>query len=56
MAILYFGAGVIFETFVIRAYIKDKVPYRKVDFVIGGIIDIVAWPVVLLQNIIEWSR
>lgn len=53
---LYLTAGIIFEVFVIGAYIKDKVPYRKIDFLIGGVIDIIAWPIVLLENIVRWSR
>lgn len=53
---LYLIAGIIFEAFVIGAYIKDKPAYRKIDYLVGGIIDIVAWPIVLLDNIIEWSR
>lgn len=53
---LYLIAGIVFEAFVIRAYIKNKPGYRKIDYLIGGIIDIVVWPIVLLENIIEWSR
>lgn len=53
---LYFAIGVIFEVFVMRGYIKEKVPYALTEIITGGIIDIVAWPVVLIANIIEWSR
>ena len=53
---LYFATGVLFEAFVMRGYIKEKVPYALAEIITGGIIDIVAWPVVLLVNIIEWSR
>lgn len=53
---LYLIAGIVFEVFVIGAYIKDKPQYRKIDYLVGGVIDIVAWPIVLLENIIRWSR
>ncbi len=53
---LYLIAGIVFEAFVIRAYIKDKPGYRKIEYLVGGIIDIVAWPIILLENVIRWRR
>lgn len=53
---LYFVAGIIFELCVIGAYIKDKPPYRKVDYLVGGVIAVLAWPVLLLAHVIDWSR
>jgi len=53
---LYLIVGIIFEAFTIRGYIEQKVPYTKAEILIGGIIDIVTWPIVLLVNIIDWSR
>lgn len=50
----YLIAGVIFETFVIKGYVEDKVPYTKAQIIIGGIIDVVLWPIVLLENFIDW--
>lgn len=54
--IIYLVAGVIFECFVIWSYFTEKAPYTKTEIVVGGIIDIVLWPIVLLKNIIEWGR
>lgn len=53
---IYLTVGVIFEAFILRQYKKDKVPYTRLQIIIGGIIDIIAWPVVLLGNIMEWRR
>lgn len=53
---IYLTVGVIFEVFILRQYQKDKVPYTKASIIIGSIIDIIAWPVVLLGNIMEWRR
>lgn len=54
--ILYLIAGIIIEAFVIRDYAKDEVPYTKAQMVIGGILDIITWPIVILVNIILWNR
>lgn len=53
---IYLIAGVIFEAFVIKDYVKDKVPYTKAQIIIGGIIDVVLWPIILLENFIDWRR
>lgn len=53
---LYLFGGIIFEAVVVWGYTKEKPPYRVSDYIIGGIIDVLAWPIVLLDNIREWSR
>lgn len=35
---LYLIVGIVFEAFVIGAYIKDKPQYRKIDYLVGGVI------------------
>lgn len=53
---IYLIAGILFEAFVLWDYFRCKVPYTKAEIVFGAIIDIVAWPIVLLANIIDWGR
>lgn len=53
---LYLIVGIIFATYVIKGYIENEVPYTKAEILIGGILDILTWPIVLLVNIIDWSR
>ncbi len=53
---IYLILGIIFETFVIRGYIEEKVQYTKAEILVGAIIDIIIWPIVLLANVISWSR
>lgn len=54
---IYLIVGTIFEFFILRNYLRDKVPYTKTEIIVGDIIDIIAWPVVLLVNIVmRWRR
>lgn len=53
---IYLIIGTIFEVFILVNYLRDKVPYTKTEIIVGGIIDIIAWPVVLLDNIMGWRR
>lgn len=48
---IYLICGIIFEAFILNSYWKNKVPYTKAEIFIGGIIDILAWPIVLINNI-----
>lgn len=51
IAKIYLIFGIVFEAFILNSYWKNKVPYTKVEIFIGGIIDILAWPIVLIDNI-----
>lgn len=53
---IYLIIGTIFEAFIMANYLRDKVPYTKTEIIVGGIIDIIAWPVVLLDNIMGRRR
>ena len=53
---LYLFAGVIFEAYTLWGYIKDKVPYTISEIILGGLLDILTWPIVLLINIIDRTR
>ena len=54
---IYLIIGTIFEAFVLANYFKDEVSYTKTEIIVGDIIDIIAWPVVLLVNIVmRWRR
>lgn len=53
---IYFIMGVIHEVFVLKTYWEEKVPYTKAEILFGAAIDIIAWPIVLIVNIIGRSR
>lgn len=53
---LYLIVGIIFAAYVIKGYIENEVPYTKAEILIGGILDILTWPIVLLVNLIDWGR
>lgn len=50
---IYLTIGLIFEILVLRSYIKANVPYTKFEIWLGAVIDVFAWPIVLLRNIIN---
>ena len=56
----YLVVGIMLEILVIKSYIKHNPHYDKIQYLIGSVIDIVAWPIVLLGNIIgntiNWGR
>lgn len=53
---IYSIAGIIIEAFIIRTYMKEKVRYTKAELLVGAAVDIIAWPIVLIGNVIRWSR
>lgn len=53
IAIIYLICGTVFELFILNAYRKSKVPYTIAEILIGGIIDILAWPIILFKNIVK---
>lgn len=48
MLIYYLLIGFLFEGLIIIGYLKNKVPFTKAEVIIGGIIDILLWPIVIL--------
>ena len=54
--ICYLAIGIMLEILIIRSYIKYNPNYEKIQYLIGGVIDIVAWPIVLLGNVINQGR
>ena len=50
---IYLIAGLITEAFILRTYWKEKVPYTKDELLIGAAVDIIAWPIVLIANIVS---
>lgn len=52
----YLVAGLIFEMLVLISCRGRNVNFKLMDYIIGGLIDIWAWPIVLLVNLIFWLR
>ncbi|MCD8119685.1 MAG: hypothetical protein LUE29_09460 [Lachnospiraceae bacterium] len=50
---MYLITGIIFEALVLRNYAKNNVSFTWPELIAGGVIDIAAWPVVLLANVIK---
>lgn len=44
----YLTIGFLFEGLIVIGYLKNKVPFTKTEMIIGGIIDILLWPIVIL--------
>ena len=40
--------GFLFEGLIVIGYLKNKVQFTKAEMIIGGIIDILLWPFVIL--------
>ncbi|MEY8573699.1 hypothetical protein AALD01_04710 [Oscillospiraceae bacterium 21-37] len=44
----YLLIGFLFEGLIVIGYLKNKVQFTKAEMIIGGIIDILLWPFVIL--------
>lgn len=49
----YLIIGVVVATFIAIGYLTDNKTYTKTELFFGSIIDIIAWPFIILLNIIE---
>lgn len=53
IAKIYLICGIVFEFFILKSYFENNDPYTIAEILIGAVIDIIAWPIILLENIIE---